>query len=883
MPPSILPPRRSLAAVVALLVATGAAAGADELGNRAVSGRAPQGVLDLPDGFLQGTLVPAPAEADGPRRTLRWRAEEFTAPFEFHLDEIAGVRFAEPPPSPAAADAVRVHLRGADAIDGVIEAIDATTLTLRGGATVGGASLRIDRRLIENLARPGRGAGSYSGPGGIIGWSLQPPAAWREEAGRLVASQRGSTLARDIPAPPRARYDIELSWEKPAEFRLSFAAGKGPLEDRFWVELLRGGDAADAATGRLLVVRREGVAATLQPVSGFNSPAGAGRLRLVAFVDQPRGRLAVVLPGAADKPAAVDVRLPPAALARAGGEFRIAVTGGDLCLESIRVTPWLAEEPSLDDAASLVITTTDDVIRDATLESFDPQADAFVVTVGGQSGRLARADVEEISFPAAVDAEDQKGEQPALWVVTAAGERISGDLVKVDDDAVWVQRAGIAEPVAVAIAQLVVIRPLQVAERPRPVEGRLGRLEHGRFALPGALVPGTGDDAVHWWPQGSANGSGFAAAGAAGFSATLEYVRQADAAADAATAVGGIGGMVNADPDGQFVVTMLAEDGAAARDGRLEPGDRIVSVAPTEGGQFVATRGLDQETVTDLLRGPVGSLVRLRVSDEAGENPREIDLRRGQLGVVGDEVLRKALETHLRLAAAPLPAEAREHFPATVILRDGERIRCAVEDVGPDGVTLRTPFGPEESSVSNAFIQAVELDSGATSRPLDAARFERLVTVPRMQRDRPPTHLLRLRSGDYLRGRLVGLDAETARLELQGVERSLARAQVARIIWLHPADAPLPTPVAAKGLAAQAQASGNQRLSFAVTGFDGEVLAGTSAALGPVSVDVAAVDRILFGAAAEEVPPSRPYEKWRPRPAPEPRVLRERPGAPAAE
>ena len=87
-----------------------------------------------------------------------------------------------------------------------------------------------------------------------------------------------------------------------------------------------------------------------------------------------------------------------------------------------------------------------------------------------------------------------------------------------------------------------------------------------------------------------------------------------------------------------FVVTMLAEDGAAARDGRLEPGDRIVSVAPTEGGQFVTTRGLDQETVMHLLRGRIGTTVRLKVADATGANPREIELERGLIAVAGGRI-----------------------------------------------------------------------------------------------------------------------------------------------------------------------------------------------------------------------------------------------------
>ena len=77
-------------------------------------------------------------------------------------------------------------------------------------------------------------------------------------------------------------------------------------------------------------------------------------------------------------------------------------------------------------------------------------------------------------------------------------------------------------------------------------------------------------------------------------------------------------------------------------------------------------------------------------------------------------------------------------------------------------------------------LQAIELIPAAPSRVLDAVRVERLLTVPRIQRDRPPTHLLRLLDGDYLRGRLESLDRTTARIEVLGMVQDVPRAAVAR-------------------------------------------------------------------------------------------------------
>ncbi len=62
--------------------------------------------------------------------------------------------------------------------------------------------------------------------------------------------------------------------------------------------------------------------------------------------------------------------------------------------------------------------------------------------------------------------------------------------------------------------------------------------------------------------------------------------------------------------------------GPAARDGRLRPGDRIEAVAQGS-GPFESSAGLALERVLPKIRGPKGSVVRLRVSrDGADGAPR---------------------------------------------------------------------------------------------------------------------------------------------------------------------------------------------------------------------------------------------------------------------
>jgi len=293
--------------------------------------------------------------------------------------------------------------------------------------------------------------------------------------------------------------------------------------------------------------------------------------------------------------------------------------------------------------------------------------------------------------------------------------------------------------------------------------------------------------------------------------------------------------------------------------------------------------------VMNLLRGRVGSRVGLRVAAGDGGDEREIELARGLIYVGGREVLEQALATHARFAAGQLAAaDGGRGFPSLAILRSGDVVSCAVERIDARTVTLRTPAadggGTEPVSVPAALLQAIELDTAVASRAIDRARLERLLTLPRSQRLNPPTHMLRLRDGDYLRGRLVALDAEAVRIEIRGKLQTLPRSAVVRVIWLHPqegdaevaADAappPAANPLPADGGTVVQGVAKGRRMTLVAERVEGSVIHGRSPAFGAGRIDLAEVDRLLVGGAIEAEADELPYRQWRLRPAPEPRAL----------
>ena len=855
----------------------------------AAQAAAPTAVLDLPNGGLvPGVLANAAADAGGDRDTVVWESPLFARPLEFYLDEIVGMRFPGTGPLPVAAAPFRFQLQAGDLLDGTIEAIDADHITtLPRGST---APVRIQRSVVEGISRLGSTvAGSYVGPGGLAGWRVAPDGAWRAEAGRITANRPGTAWC-DVGGASRAAYEIVLSWRRRPELRIAVAAAETG-DDPFWVELLRFED----GTSEAAVVRREADRAALAPLAAGD--ASAKRMRLVIFVDQETGLLAAVTAERGGAGVVAQVVLPPATRP-ASGRFRISLGSGDVCLESLRVGPWTAAEPVLDERTTASVVAKDGRAVAADIASFDKADGELVLASSAGPTRLKLDDVEEILLPrregddAAGDDAGPAGTAATMRAVLSTGCTVAGRLVSIDDDTLRLRVPGIDDVLALSRSDLMSLTSLGSRPAARELPGRVGTLLADGVRMKGCVVDGREWEAgIAWQPQGAVAASPLAGDAQGVVDATIEYVPRPgrEPTDDGQVEIGGIGGMVNQDAGGFFVVTMLSEDGAAAQDGRLQPGDRLLAIRPRPEGGFVATKGHDVTTVMNLMRGRVGSPVVLRVA-AAGGDPRDIDLRRGLIYVAGRDILEQALATHARLAAPPaIRPEDAASYPSLAILRSGDVVPCAVVGIDSKGIRLRTPIadgsGAEPVAVGGGLLQAVELDPAVPSRGIEKPRLDRLLMLPRSQRGAPPTHMIRLRDGDYLRGRLESLDDQTLVIDVRGELKKLPRSTVARVIWLHPEDtgadpaaadkrAAEPVSQARAGLLVQGVAAG-RRVTLLAEGVADEAIRGTSPALGPGRIEIKAMDRLLMGRAIEDEADELPYRQWKLRTAPEPRALRE--------
>jgi thiol-disulfide isomerase/thioredoxin len=211
-----------------------------------------------------------------------------------------------------------------------------------------------------------------------------------------------------------------------------------------------------------------------------------------------------------------------------------------------------------------------------------------------------------------------------------------------------------------------------------------------------------------------------------------------------------------------------------------------------------------------------------------------------------------------------------------VHIRSGDALACRVESIDEAGVHVTT-VSSDRGFVPHGQVKAIELATGSVPPDLEDAKRDRLLTIPRLQKSSPPSHLLVSHNGDFLRGRLLRGDAETFVVEVQLEEIPIPRSRVAQLIWFHPdevepasdepdgAAEPARREVTAEPFATMAQVL--QRDGKRVTVDPVEVtdreFAGVSEVLGPWRVPLSEIDQLIFGSRIASEVADLAYNQWR--------------------
>ncbi|MFO1020094.1 MAG: TlpA disulfide reductase family protein [Planctomycetales bacterium] len=236
------------------------------------------------------------------------------------------------------------------------------------------------------------------------------------------------------------------------------------------------------------------------------------------------------------------------------------------------------------------------------------------------------------------------------------------------------------------------------------------------------------------------------------------------------------------------------------------------------------------------------------------------------------------------------PRPQQTYRPPSLYLRTGDTIPCRVTRIDEKGVSFESTVA-KSKFIPHDKIKAVELvprssqvatyqprtygvtrgtSSAASDRPrLDETKRDRLLTLPRMQRNNPPTHLIVATNKDILRGRIVSLDENNLRVELRLDQREIPRDRIGQIIWLHSDELEgktVATPaVDRKDQKPRVHAVGKDgnRFTFIAEKLEGEKLSGTNEVLGPCEANLGQLDELLLGSEIEQAATQLAYQQWK--------------------
>jgi thiol-disulfide isomerase/thioredoxin len=210
-----------------------------------------------------------------------------------------------------------------------------------------------------------------------------------------------------------------------------------------------------------------------------------------------------------------------------------------------------------------------------------------------------------------------------------------------------------------------------------------------------------------------------------------------------------------------------------------------------------------------------------------------------------------------------------------VFLKGGDVLRCRISTIDADETVLRV-VGSELKRVANAQIKAVELGPHSRGSIADD-KLERLLTVPRLQKDDPPTHVLGSLAGDYLRGQLIGVSEDRVSFRVGRARREFSRDRIASVVWLDASPNEAGEPAAdqaAAGTVHVVDADGLS-LSLASSRLDEGSIVGTNQLLGDCRLSLECLSGLRIGPASARPAFARRYVTWKLTGAIEPKAFAE--------
>lgn len=229
--------------------------------------------------------------------------------------------------------------------------------------------------------------------------------------------------------------------------------------------------------------------------------------------------------------------------------------------------------------------------------------------------------------------------------------------------------------------------------------------------------------------------------------------------------------------------------------------------------------------------------------------------------------------------------EPSESSPRSMHLRSGEIIPCEVTSIDENGVVFTSEV-TEKTRLPQDQIRSIAFTTGCRDPEIEATRRDRLLTVPRIRKNNPPTHLIVAVNGDVMRGRLVRTTADTIEVETRLETIPIPRSVVAQIIWLDEqtddeGDDDGESKIAsaddreAGDIAVRALLRNGNCMSLFARNISGSVLIGEHPLLGKSNIKLGDVNELLIGIDINRPQTGQPYADWLLKDAAEPMVAEE--------
>jgi len=242
------------------------------------------------------------------------------------------------------------------------------------------------------------------------------------------------------------------------------------------------------------------------------------------------------------------------------------------------------------------------------------------------------------------------------------------------------------------------------------------------------------------------------------------------------------------------------------------------------------------------------------------------------------------------------PFFGTDRFPCRLHLKNGEIIPCQVLSYDKIKLGFESPF-IKQGKIDSAHVKAIDFTSpkhegpkNKSSRKIDAwltnilgpapktslgidpIKLERALTVPRFNRDNPPSHVLVAKNGDLKRGSLLGISRQTIEFESKLRKQLVPVTRMARVVNVSKPEAePNELSEATTDLCAKVRvglADGSILLFEALESRGGKLL-GRSAIYGDVAIPCDSIQDLNMGE-LEKASRSSLFEAWVLRPAKEP-------------